>query len=171
MGTPFTASTATADVGVAPTPDLGVRLVVVDGRIDRRQLMTYVLEQAGEVSVVGYADGPVSAVEAVDRLRADAVLLEIQLPVTQGLDTISALRDDFPDLAIIVCSFHASSATKQAALDRGADAYLVKPFSLRDLRAVLSSAHHRDGVLADHGGGGVHAPGGDGGNDRGVDDS
>jgi DNA-binding response OmpR family regulator len=114
-----------------------------DGRVDRRQLMTYVLEHAGDVNVVGYADGPVTAVEAVDRLRANAVLLEIQLPVTQGLDTVSALRDDFPALAIIVCSFHASSATQRAALDRGADAYLAKPFGLRELRAVLRSAPRR----------------------------
>ena len=117
-----------------------VRLVVVDGRHDRRQLMTYVLEQAGDVDVLGYADGPVSAVEAVGRLRANAVVVEIQLPLTQGLDTISALRDDFPALAIIVCSFHANAATKQAALERGADAYLGKPFSLRDLRADVKSA-------------------------------
>lgn len=143
MGPLTTASTVTADPGVTPSPDFEVRLVVIDGRNDRRQLMTYVLEQAGDVAVVGYADGPVSAVEAVGRLRANAVVLEIQLPVTQGLDTISALRDDFPALAIIVCSFHADNSTKQAALDRGADAYLVKPLSLRELRAVLRSAPRR----------------------------
>jgi DNA-binding response OmpR family regulator len=143
MGTPFTASTVTADPGVTPSPDVEVRVVVIDGRHDRRQLMTYVLEQAGDVTVVGYADGPVSAVEAVDRLQANTAILEIQLPVNQGLDTISALRDDFPALTIIVCSFHASAATKRDALDRGADAYLVKPLSLRDLRAVLRSAPRR----------------------------
>jgi DNA-binding response OmpR family regulator len=143
MGTPFTASTVTVDLGVTPASDTVVRLVVIDGRQDRRQLMTYVLEQTGDVSVLGYADGPVSAVEAVGRLRANAVVLEIQLPVAQGLDTISALRDDFPDLAIIVCSFHANAATKRAALDRGADDYLVKPLNLRELRAVIKSAARR----------------------------
>ncbi len=143
MGTPFTASTVTVDLGVSPASDTVVRLVVIDGRQDRRQLMTYVLEQTGDVSVLGYADGPVSAVEAVGRLRANAVILEIQLPVAQGLDTISALRDDFPALAIIVCSFHANAATKRAALDRGADDYLVKPLNLRDLRAVIKSAARR----------------------------
>ena len=143
MGTPFTASAVTAAPGVTQGSEIVVRLVVIDGRADRRQLMTYVLEQTGEVVVLGYADGPVSAVEAVGRLCANAVVLEIQLPVTQGLDTISALRDDFPALAIIVCSFHANAATKQAALDRGADAYLVKPVSLRDLRAAIKSAARR----------------------------
>lgn len=143
MGTPTTASAVTADSGVSPSPDFKLRLVVIDGRDDRRRLMTHVLEQAGDVLVVGHADGPVSAVEAVDRLHADAVLVEIQLPLTQGLDTISALRDDFPALSIIVCSFHATTATKRVALDRGADAYLVKPVSLRDLRAVLRPARRR----------------------------
>lgn len=137
MGTPTTVPAGSADAGRSRSHGFDSRLVVIDGRADRRQLMTHVLEQAGDVVVVGHADGPVSAVDAVDRLQPDAVLLEIQLPVSQGLDTISALRDDFPALAIIVCSFHGSAATKRAALDRGADAYLVKPVSLRDLRAVL----------------------------------
>lgn len=147
MGTPATASAVTADLGVSRSPDFKLRLVVIDGRDDRRQLMTHVLEQASDVLVVAHADSPVSAVEAVNGLQADAVLLEIQLPLTQGLDTISALRDDFPALAIIVCSFHATTATKRAALDRGADAYLVKPFSLRDLRALLRPARRRSESL------------------------
>ena len=143
MGTPLTTSAVSADSGDSPSPDFEARAVVVDGRHDRRQLMSFVLEQADNVVVVGYADGPVTAVEAVDRLRANVVVLELQLPVIQGLDTISALRDDYPALAIIACSFHASAETMQAALDRGANAYLAKPFSVRDLRAALRSALHK----------------------------
>ena len=134
------ASAVTVDLGITPSADFKARLVVIDGRDDRRQLMTYVLEQAGDVVVVGHADGPLSAVEAVERLQANLVLIEIQLPLSQGLDTISALRNEYPALGIIVCSFHPSSVTKRAALDRGADAYLVKPVSVRDLRAVLQPA-------------------------------
>ncbi len=132
-------STGFADPAVAST--INVRVVMVDDRHDRRQLMSYVVEQAGDdVTVVGHADGPVSAVEAVGRLKANAVVIEIQLPVTQGLDTISALRDDFPDLRIVVCSFHHDATTKRAALARGADAYLVKPISPRDLHQLLRSS-------------------------------
>ena len=47
MGTPFTTSTPIADLDAAPTGDGDVRLVVIDDRHDRRQLMTYVLEHAG----------------------------------------------------------------------------------------------------------------------------
>lgn len=134
----ITTSTASADPSVSSELDFDVRVVVIDDRHDRRQLMSYVVEQAdADVSVVGYADGPVSALQAVDRLKANTAVLEIQLPVTQGLDTISALIDDFPALRIVVCSFHHQATTKRAALARGADAYLVKPLSPRDLHQLL----------------------------------
>ena len=134
-------STASAVPSVISNIDLDVRVVMIDDRYDRRQLMSYVVEQAGDdVSIVGHADGPVTAVEAVGRLNATAVVLEIQIPVSQGLDTVSALRDDFPNLQIIVCSFHHDATTKRAALARGADAYLVKPLSPRGLHQLLRSA-------------------------------
>ena len=103
-------SAASAEPSVVSNIDFDVRVVVIDDRYDRRQLMSYVVEQAGdEVSVVGHADGPVSALEAVGRLNATAVVLEIQIPVSQGLDTVSALRDEFPNLQIVVCSFQHST--------------------------------------------------------------
>jgi len=137
VGTPVT-STVPAQPSPAPEPD--VRVVVIDGRHDRRELMRYVVEQGGaDISVVGYADGPVTALDAVARLGATAALLEIQLPVNQGLDTISALRHEYPALRIVVCSFQNDATTVRAALAQGADAYLIKPLSPRDLPPLLRS--------------------------------
>lgn len=143
MGTLPTTPEAPTNPGDTPGLNDQLRVVVVDSRHERRQLMSHVVEQADDVVVVGFADGPVSAVAAVERSRADAVILEIQLPVAQGLDTISALRDDFPELVIIVCSFRADATTRREALDRGADSYLAKPLSLRDIRAALDLAPRR----------------------------
>ena len=77
-----------------------------------------------------------SLAEAVTQIcaeHADAVLVEIQMPVTLGLATIGALRERFPDLRIIVCSFHNDSATRQAARMHGADGYLAKPLDRASL--------------------------------------
>jgi DNA-binding NarL/FixJ family response regulator len=114
--------------------------VVIDGPGDRRQLVAQLVEHEPGVTVAGYADGPVSALEAVGRLGADAAVIEIQLPVSQALDTIGALRTDFPSLAIIVCSFQSDAATKAAAIARGADGYLAKPVSTRELHGIFHSA-------------------------------
>jgi DNA-binding response OmpR family regulator len=65
------------------------------------------------------------------------VVVEIQLPVAVGLETIAALRSQWPDSRIVVCSFHREEATKVRAQAQGADAYLDKPVSSRALLDVL----------------------------------
>jgi DNA-binding NarL/FixJ family response regulator len=139
LADPTIASTAAA-LSSATT-----RVVVVDDHYDRRRVMAYVVEQCGpDVSVVGYADGSTTAVETVDRLDANVVLLEIQLPTAEGLNTISALRHDKPLLRIVVCSFHNDAATRESALARGADVYVTKPISPRDLYPALRPTGLRD---------------------------
>ena len=131
-----TLSAISADADITATE--ATRVVVIDDHLDRRKVMSYVVEHGGQdIAVVGYADGSTAAVEAVERLGANVALLEIQLPTAEGLSAISALRHGNPALRIIVCSFHNDAATKQAALARGADAYLTKPISPRDLYLVL----------------------------------
>jgi DNA-binding NarL/FixJ family response regulator len=138
MGTP-TASAVIA--GPTTSPTTSIRVVVIDGLLDRRKIMSYLVGLAGDdVTVVGHATDASSAVEAVNRLDATVALVEIQLPTVKGLETISALRDDNPNLQIIVCSFHHDAATRDSALSRGANAYLTKPISPRDLYPFLRSA-------------------------------
>jgi DNA-binding NarL/FixJ family response regulator len=138
MGAPST-STIPADPSALPAAT--VRVVIVDSQHDRRQLMKYVVQLGGpDVAVVGYAESPQGAVGAVGSLAATAALVEIQMPVAEGLDTVTALRDRFPELRIVVCSFHATERTRATALARGADAYLVKPLSPADLSTALRAA-------------------------------
>jgi DNA-binding NarL/FixJ family response regulator len=67
------------------------------------------------------------------------VVLEIAMPLAEGLDTITALRLMSPSLRIVVCSFQHDAATVQAALDRGADAWVTKPAGSAELRAALGA--------------------------------
>jgi DNA-binding NarL/FixJ family response regulator len=127
-------TTATAPGG----PTRSVRVVIVDDRFERRQLMSHVIGLGGdEFSVVGYAEDAAGAAEAVDRLDASAVVVEIQIPVAVGLETIAALRHGHPELRIVVCSFHDTKATREQALALGADGYVTKPFSPRDVYSLL----------------------------------
>ena len=116
------------------------RVVLVDVRPERRALMRGVVELAlGPGTVVAEVASASEALTAVERHRADAVLVEIQLPVSEGLAVIAALRGAHPSVAILVCTFHHDQATEREAGEAGADAYLVKPVNARDLRAALNS--------------------------------
>ena len=114
-----------------------VRVVAVDIRNERRRVIRQLLEHSFRPGQIAEADSRAAAVELVDRCQPDLVVLEIQMPLEEGLDTITALRLMSPRPRIVVCSFHRDAATIQSALDRGADAYVTKPASSAELRAAL----------------------------------
>lgn len=91
---------------------------------------------APEIAEAGTA---AEATALLDDSRCDIVLVEIQLPVDVGLQTIAVLRSHSPRTRIVVCSFHGDEATKAQARADGADAYLDKPVSSRSLHEVLRS--------------------------------
>ncbi len=113
------------------------RVVLIDSRPDRRAVMNFLVGRCPSLTVVGLADSLEEAETQIREAQADVALLEIQMPVPEGLATIGALRQAFPDLRIIVCSFHLDAATRDEAQVRGANGYLIKPVSIRDL-AVLA---------------------------------
>ena len=117
-----------------------IRVVAVDSRDQRRQVMRRLLEHCFQPAEIAEADSRAAAIELVDRCRPEVVVLEIQMPLEVGLDTIDALGRMSPRPRIVVCSFRHDAATVAAAVDRGADAYLAKPAGTADLRAALAVA-------------------------------
>jgi DNA-binding NarL/FixJ family response regulator len=135
-----------ASVVLATTPEAANdhtthRVVLLDGREDRRAVMNAFVERCGPLTVVGLA-GNLAEAEAQIRARnADVAIVELALPINDGLATIASLRDQFPSLRIVACSFHADAATVEAAHRNGADAYAIKPLHARDfLRDLVGTA-------------------------------
>ena len=116
-----------------------VRVVTVDSRSERRHVIRRLLEHCFEPAEIAEADSREAAVELVGRCHPEVVVLEIAMPLQEGLNTITALRRMAPPPRIVVCSFHHDAVTIQAALDRGADAYVTKPVGSADLRAALGA--------------------------------
>ena len=115
-----------------------VRVITVDSRNERRHVMRRLLELCVDPAEIGEADSREAAIELVGRCRPEVVVvLEIAMPLHEGLDTITALRLMSSPPRIVVCSFHHDADTVQAALDRGADTYLTKPAGSAELRAAL----------------------------------
>jgi DNA-binding NarL/FixJ family response regulator len=114
--------------------------VLIDVRQERRGVMRNMLELTlGSGTVVAESATAAEASVAVDTCSANAVVIEVQLPVEDGLATIAALREAHPSLAIVVCTFRGDRDTQQKAERAGADAYLVKPVSARQFRSALGS--------------------------------
>jgi DNA-binding NarL/FixJ family response regulator len=138
---PDVADPSDAPVTEDPVLEASRRVVLIDPRPDRRALMALLVEQCPGLRMVGMAANLEQAETEIREYGAHVAIVEIQMPVEEGLRTIQALHDEFPDLRIVVCSFHDDAATREAALTHGADAYLNKPLSARDLFDLAIGPH------------------------------
>lgn len=117
------------------------KLLVIEDEPAIRRLVRVALERAGH-SVVEAADAR-AGLAALDIDRPDAVLLDLGLPDRDGLELIQLLRAR-SSAPVIVISARTDTLEKVAALDLGADDYLVKPFDTEELLARVRTAfRHR----------------------------
>ena len=115
------------------------RVVLADDNVDMRDYISRLLNVKHEC--VATEDG-CAALEEVRRQRPDLVLTDIMMPRLDGFGLISAIRADpqLRDLPIIVISARAGEESSVEGLAAGADDYLVKPFSSRELMARVDGA-------------------------------
>ncbi|MCU1487114.1 MAG: Two-component system response regulator [Actinomycetia bacterium] len=120
-----------------------IRVLVAEDDVDLQGFLRETLEAEGMV-VQTAADGA-SALLAVGADPPDIVLLDLDLPDLDGLDVLSAVRRR-GELPVIVLTGRRLEQDRVAGLERGADDYVLKPFSARELiariRTVLRRAEH-----------------------------
>ncbi|GAA1897503.1 response regulator transcription factor [Streptantibioticus ferralitis] len=121
-----------------------MRVLVVDDDEDVRRSLAHALGRDGfEVSKA--ADGN-SALEQLNRVRHDAIVLDILMPAPNGLEVCRRLRGRGDRTPILMLTARDLVEDRVAGLDAGADDYLVKPFALDELRARLRALLRRSGA-------------------------
>lgn len=123
-----------ADRSVATT---GIRVFVCDDVPDLRLLFRMGLEDRPGVEVVGEAADGAAGVEGVADLRPDVVLLDLAMPVMDGLQAIPLIRQRSPNTKIIVLSGFGDGPAAQRARDLGIDEFLDKSLSLEAIAAAV----------------------------------
>ena len=115
------------------------RVVVADDDADIRDLVAFKLEAAG-MDVVAVADGA-AALEACQDVPPDLVILDVMMPGMSGLDVCRALRDSIglAQVPVILLTARAQESDVAQGFDAGADDYVVKPFSPRELASRVAA--------------------------------
>lgn len=114
------------------TPPCSRRVVVVDDTPDLRNLLRLVLARGG-FDVVGEASDGRAGIEVARRTTPDVVLLDIAMPVMDGLEALPALRRMLPRAKIIAMSAFGASQMAARAVAAGADGYVQKGTSLHSI--------------------------------------
>jgi two-component system KDP operon response regulator KdpE len=122
------------EITETPSAEIGARVLVIDDERAIRKFLRASLNAQGYV-VYEAADG-LSAISAVIADRPDVLLLDLGLPDMDGVEVIRQLRE-WSQVPIIILSVREQESDKIAALDAGADDYLLKPFGIGELTARM----------------------------------
>lgn len=115
------------------------RVVLVDDTEDLRQLMRIALKRAG-YEVVGEAGDGAAGIAVAREQQPDLVVLDLSMPVMDGLEALPHIRTSCPDATIVVMSGFGAAQMSERALTQGADGYLQKGASIRSVVDYLGSA-------------------------------
>lgn len=121
------------------------RILVVDDEESIRTLLAFPLRRDGH-DVVTASTGA-EALEQFDRTRPDLVLLDVMLPGIDGFEVCRQLRERSA-VPIIMLSARGEEVDRVAGLEHGADDYVTKPFSVRELRSRVRAALRRAALPA-----------------------
>jgi DNA-binding NarL/FixJ family response regulator len=126
--------------------------LIADDHPFLREGVRAVLAGQSDMLVVGEAENGEEAINLYAALQPDVLLLDLQMPVLDGLGAIVGIRGRFPDAKIVILTTYAGDVQASRALRAGAAGYLLKN-SLRNelhnaIRSVASGACHLDAAVA-----------------------
>ena len=120
------------------------RVLVVEDEADIAALIKHTLERSGDASVETASRGD-EALRTIGERQPDLLILDLNLPVLGGTEVCRILRQrpETARLPIIMLTARTSESDRVAGLDLGADDYITKPFSLRELAARVRAVLRR----------------------------
>jgi HlyD family secretion protein len=114
-----------------------IRILLVDDQNIVRQGLQALLEPRAELKIVGTAADGKSAIEQVETLKPDVVLIDIEMPGMSGITATEKICQQFPQTKVLVLSSHESQKYVTQALQAGAEGYLLKNTLAEDLEQAI----------------------------------
>jgi DNA-binding NarL/FixJ family response regulator len=121
-------------------PDSPLRIVIADDQASVREGLVLLLDGLPDIEVVGAAADGEQAIRLVAEQHPDAILLDLHMPVLDGIGATRALRADHPEVAVVVLTTYADDTSVLAALRAGARSYLTKDADRSDIARALRAA-------------------------------
>jgi len=118
-----------------------IRILLVDDHAVVRQGLKMFLELDADLEIIGEAENGEQAVRLVGDLRPDVVLMDLLMPVMDGIKATAVIRRDYPDTEVIALTSVLEDASIMAAMRAGAIGYLLKDTQSDELcRSIRAAA-------------------------------
>lgn len=125
-----------------------IRLLIADDHPVVRDGLRAMLATQADMELVGEAATGTEAVERARALRPDVVLMDLQMPDLDGPSAIAALREQAPEVRVLVLTTYGTDADITRAVDAGATGYLLKDAPREQLFGAIRAAARGESVLS-----------------------
>jgi DNA-binding NarL/FixJ family response regulator len=122
-------------------PATAIKVLLADDDDAFTRSLRALIDRQPELSVVGVAPHGLAAIELVDELAPDAVVMDIHMPLLDGVSAVARLRRDHPHLCLIALTGDETPALHRAVSEAGADGVMLKTEMLEQLLERLTSVH------------------------------
>lgn len=118
-----------------------IRLLLVDDHALMREGLRQLLSLEADLRVVDEAVDGLEAIQKVRQLQPDVVLMDISMPVVDGIAVTHQITHEFPEIAVIMLTMHRQDQQVLQAIKSGARGYLLKTASSQELAATIRQVH------------------------------
>ncbi len=121
-----------------------IRTLVVDDSAAALHSICRFLKLQANIELVGTATDGCQGLTSAHDLHPDLVLLDVQMPVMNGIEAATRLRQDLPDTHIIMVTVHDSPEVRQACRESGADGFIAKEHLDEELPTLIEHIFARN---------------------------
>jgi DNA-binding NarL/FixJ family response regulator len=125
--------------------DGAVRVLLADDDERFLESLRPLIEHQPELTVVGAAANGLDAIELAEELVPDAIVIDVHMPLLDGVTAVARLRKDHPAICLVALTGDRDPVLHRAVADAGADAVLLKDDLVETLLDRLTSARRRTG--------------------------
>jgi two-component system NarL family response regulator len=123
------------------TKESPIRILIAEDHPIVRDGLAVILDLQPDMTVVAEAENGQAAVELARKHRPDVALIDLRMPVMNGVEAIALISKEFPDCRILVLTTYDGDQEIAHALQAGAHAYLLKDMSREELLAAIRAVH------------------------------
>jgi DNA-binding NarL/FixJ family response regulator len=124
-----------------------IRVLVVDDHAILRDGIRSLLENQEDIIVVGEAENGADAIEFINKVQPDIVLMDISMPKINGLEATRIIKQQFPGVKVLILTQHDSREYISPALQAGAAGYVLKRSGRREMLNALYQVYEQGAYL------------------------
>lgn len=125
-----------------------IRVLLADDHRILREGIRALIDDQEDMQVVGEAEDGLATVKKVAKLQPDVVVMDIAMPLLNGLEATRQIRRDFPQVKVLILTMHDNEEYIRQVLAAGALGYVLKDAAARDLLGAIRTVNQGEAVLS-----------------------